>query len=87
MMLTAATAVINPFRKVLVEGKAALSKQFKDVISGADITMLEGVLRRLTIAGEKEEVVQERGSRLIILFQSGVTDPEELYKQMQTHVS
>jgi len=64
-----------------------VSKQFKDVISGADIAMLEGVLRRLSIAGEKDEIVQERGSRLIILFQSGVTDPEELYKQMRPHES
>lgn len=64
-----------------------MSKQFKDVISGADIAMLEGVLKRLSIAGEADDIVQERGSRLIILFQSGVTDPEELYKQMRPHES
>jgi len=87
MMLTAAAGAINRFRSLLVEGKAALSKQFKDVISGADIAMLEGVLKRLSIAGETDDIVQERGSRLIILFQSGVTDPEELYKQMRPHES
>lgn len=72
---------------MLIEGKAALSGPFKGVISGADITMLEKVLRRLSAHGETDDVVQERGSRLIILFQSGVTDPEELYKQMRPHNS
>jgi len=56
-------------------------------MSGADIAMLEKVLRRLSSGGDADDVVQERGSRLIILFQSGVTDPEELYKQMQPHDS